>query len=581
MGDKKPLLPPRVHSVYIVSDNEDELDGIYQSKALPPEPTNEEPNSKFPNIKTDRIKTMKKYVIRILPNPGAKAPSTSKSRPQISSPINFDHVLHVGFNGETGEFEGLPKEWEAHLQNSNISKKERQENPETIIALLKFYDEHTDEKQNRDDNKILQPSSNGADLGSKSSSQSIPTTPSPRPPAPEPKRKEMTPAHDIKVHEESDNESYFSDSSKTEESDDDEPPPPVPKRGENTLSIYTTPVNVPPPTLINGAQKEKPKVTFDAEPADPNGGPRMRRQREDDAAKMQQVIKTLRSIVSIGDPDQKYENYKKIGQGASGTVYTAEEVATGRQVAIKQMALANQPKKDLIINEIKVMRDFRQNNIVNYMDSFLKGDELWVVMEYLAGGSLTDVATETCMEEGQIAAVCRECLLALEFLHGRNVIHRDIKSDNVLLGMDGSVKITDFGFCARITQEQNKRQTMVGTPYWMAPEVVTRKAYGPKVDIWSLGIMAIEMLDGEPPYLNEKPIRALYLIATNGKPEIENRDRLSPEFQSFLDACLEMDVEKRPSARELLGHKFLKKAQPLSSLTALIVAAKDAINSQN
>ncbi|XP_027037240.1 serine/threonine-protein kinase PAK 3-like isoform X3 [Pocillopora damicornis] len=346
-----------------------------------------------------------------------------------------------------------------------------------------------------------------------------------------------------------------------------EVPPAIPSRPEHTKSKY-----------IPNEVSTKPAAKEEETPKGPtNDQPRAQtRDRKKKKMSDEEIHARLRTIVSVGDPKRKYTKFEKIGQGASGTVYTAIEVATGHEVAIKQMNLSQQPKKELIINEILVMRENKHPNIVNYVDSYLVGEELWVVMEYLAGGSLTDVVTETCMDEGQIASVSRECLQALEFLHSNGVIHRDIKSDNILLGMDGQVKLTDFGFCAQITPEQSKRSTMVGTPYWMAPEVVTRKQYGPKVDIWSLGIMAIEMVEGEPPYLNENPLRALYLIATNGTPELAHPDKLSPVFKDFLAQSLEMDVDKRTGARELLQHPFLKQAKPLASLVPLILASKEA-----
>jgi p21-activated kinase 1 len=156
------------------------------------------------------------------------------------------------------------------------------------------------------------------------------------------------------------------------------------------------------------------------------------------------IIERLTRICTPAEPRDIYRNLNKIGQGASGGVYTAHERGTGRCVAIKQMNLEQQPKKDLIINEILVMKDSSHPNIVNFIDSYLVGGDLWVIMEYMEGGSLTDVVTFNIMSEGQIAAVCRETLKGLQHLHSKGVIHRDIKSDNILLSMDGNIKLSMY-----------------------------------------------------------------------------------------------------------------------------------------
>ncbi|KAH0258866.1 serine/threonine protein kinase, partial [Aureobasidium melanogenum] len=289
-----------------------------------------------------------------------------------------------------------------------------------------------------------------------------------------------------------------------------------------------------------------------------------------------QVMEKLREVVSKERPLDSYNKQKKIGQGASGSVYVARiresaTSATARQqlrengpraqVAIKQMDLRNQPRKELIVNEIIVMKDSKHPNIVNFLDAFLQeeSNELWVVMEFMEGGALTDVIDNNpSISEPQIATICYETCKGLIHLHQQNIIHRDIKSDNVLLSSRGNVKITDFGFCAKLTEQRSKRATMVGTPYWMAPEVVKQKEYGSKVDIWSLGIMAIEMIESEPPYLNEEPLKALYLIATNGTPRLKKPEALSKELKSFLSVCLCVDVKSRATAEELGRHDFLK-----------------------
>jgi len=287
---------------------------------------------------------------------------------------------------------------------------------------------------------------------------------------------------------------------------------------------------------------------------------------------------TLQELVSKADPTSLYPHMEKIGEGAAGEVFAAMDSKLGKNVAIKKMEINGENMK-LLITEIGIMKTSRHENIVNYMDSFIVDERyLWVVMDFMDGGCLTDVMEQfdqLKMTEPQISFVCRQTLRALSYIHGLHRIHRDIKSDNILLGMDGSIKLADFGFAAQLTQKQQQRNTVVGTPYWMAPELIRGHDYGTKVDIWSLGIMLMEMAEGEPPYMEFPPLRALFLITTKGIPPLKEPQKWTPEFTDFYNKCLDKDVDKRPGADELLKHPFMAKACPVKDMALLMKKSKE------
>ncbi|KAJ3022260.1 UNVERIFIED_CONTAM: signal transducing kinase of the PAK [Siphonaria sp. JEL0065] len=514
------------------------------------------------------------------------------NKADISSPYNPVHLTHVGFNQDTGEYTGLPKEWQKLLQEAGISKQDQDANPQAMIDIMGFYNDKNAGKLN--DNVWEKFAHTSMIDGASGSGSSPATSPSGGKPSTGPSLggapsagPQLLPRPNI---------------ASTYNTNDPKLKPPIPARPAHTMSVYSTDVkpagpakpdspdssskpsrNPPPPPKPANLKASNDNISSTTPSTATSGSESSNPQARPTKAKADGVdfMDRLIAICNPADPTRLYKNLVKIGQGASGLVFTANPVATPTNVvAIKQMNLEKQPKKELIINEILIMRESRHKNIVNFIDGFMFKGDLWVVMEYMEGGTLTSVVTTNYMTEGQIAFVCKETLEGLAHLHSKGIIHRDIKSDNLLLGVAGQVKLTDFGFCAQLNEEETKRTTMVGTPYWMAPEVVTRKEYGPKVDVWSLGIMAIEMVDGEPPYLHENPLRALYLIVTNGTPKLQNPDSLSAVFKEFLNTALEVDAEKRPTSKELLKHPFLALADPPTHIVPLIKAAQEAAKNQ-
>lgn len=262
-------------------------------------------------------------------------------------------------------------------------------------------------------------------------------------------------------------------------------------------------------------------------------------------------------------PLKQYEILSKLGEGGAGSVFLCKRKTDGQSYAIKRIQIHKQSDRDAIINEIVLTKLSASTNIVTYYESYEYDGFLWLIVELMMG-SLTDLILSrfSSLTENIIKYILKEILLGIKVMHDQFRIHRDIKSDNILISLDGSVKLADFGYAAQLTCEKEARRSVVGTPSWMAPELVTGAEYGVLVDIWSLGIVGIEMAKGEPPYLDETPMRALYLIATRPAPSITVLEGWTPEFVDFLAACLNKDHMQRPSCESLLSHPFMQSVQP-------------------
>ncbi|XP_072546603.1 TRAF2 and NCK interacting kinase b isoform X9 [Salminus brasiliensis] len=276
-------------------------------------------------------------------------------------------------------------------------------------------------------------------------------------------------------------------------------------------------------------------------------------------------------LSALRDPAGIFELVELVGNGTYGQVYKGRHVKTGQLAAIKVMDVTGDEEEE-IKAEINMLKKYSHHrNIATYYGAFVKknppgiDDQLWLVMEFCGAGSVTDLIKNTkgnSLKEEWTAYICREILRGLTHLHQHKVIHRDIKGQNVLLTENAEVKLVDFGVSAQLDRTVGRRNTFIGTPYWMAPEVIAcdenpDATYDFKSDLWSLGITAIEMAEGAPPLCDMHPMRALFLIPRNPAPRLKSK-KWSKKFQSFIDSCLVKNHTQRPSTEQLLKHPFIR-----------------------
>ncbi|KAI7798497.1 serine/threonine-protein kinase 3 [Triplophysa rosa] len=286
-------------------------------------------------------------------------------------------------------------------------------------------------------------------------------------------------------------------------------------------------------------------------------------------------LKKLSEDSLTKQPEEVFDVLEKLGEGSYGSVFKAIHKESGQVVAIKQVPVESDLQE--IIKEISIMQQCDSPYVVKYYGSYFKNTDLWIVMEYCGAGSVSDIIRlrNKTLTEDEIATVLKSTLKGLEYLHFMRKIHRDIKAGNILLNTEGHAKLADFGVAGQLTDTMAKRNTVIGTPFWMAPEVIQEIGYNCVADIWSLGITSIEMAEGKPPYADIHPMRAIFMIPTNPPPTFRKPELWSDEFTDFVKKCLVKNPEQRATATQLLQHPFITNAKPVTILRDLITEAME------
>ncbi|KAG2178320.1 hypothetical protein INT44_001470 [Umbelopsis vinacea] len=511
----------------------------------------------------------------LVPSPATKVsapPRTTSNQAanQIGTPFNVQHNVHVQVDQSRVGFTGLPPGWADILEASGVPKDVINSHPQTVAQIMQLRmpgslqqqqqpqrpkqstTTSAKEKENaageNRPKEVSKSSANGVEESNKdenpsqksiskmkSRTSSLPIGFAPPSRSRSSRLSKKQSINDLKSTDDVQEIGYMSVSPDSPL----ESPPGIDQDTKPTLTIVSTDINA---TTAIKEDDENPNNT-NTQVDNPL-----------DAFK-------LADIVDSTDPHGIYTNMTHIAEGESGNMYAAKHSLTNRTVAVKIIPRTAEAKMNKIRNELTTMKMSRHPNVVEYITSYLTETELWVVMECM-DVSLADIISISPDEvphvsEAQIARITRDILRALCRIHRLNRIHRDIRSDNILFNARGEVKLADFGHCAQLSAQQPKRNSVVGTPYWMAPEVIKGLDYDAKADIWSLGVLLIEMMEGNPPYVEYPPLRALFLIASNGLPPLKEDSRWSENFLDFYKQCTNPNPAERPEADVLLKHPFV------------------------